>query len=185
MRLAVAASLFVLLAAAAPGQIAVWIWDCFPTGGLPEGWSNEGAIPFRGGTGPTPTPGTGPDADHTSGSGSYVFMNAALNYSASSAVLRSPLFNLGAGGTCDISFWYHMQGTNVGSLSLDVINGSGVHTVWSSSGNQGNGWRQATISYGTAVGNPGDFRLRFRATRLTGSACGDIALDDIQVTRGS
>jgi hypothetical protein len=117
--------------------------------------------------------------DHTSGSGNYVYMNAALSSGASNAVLRSPAFNTNGATSVTISFWYHMYGSNVGSLALDVIDGSGTRQVWSCSGNQGPGWRQATVSMW--MGDWVSQHLRFRATRPGGSALGDIALDDIQI----
>ena len=56
------------------------------------------------------------------------------------AKLNSPLLTF-SGKMC-LRFFYHMYGTTIGKLSV-IISG---RTVFSASGNQGNMWKEASIS---------------------------------------
>ncbi|MCB0815335.1 MAG: hypothetical protein KDB87_19495, partial [Flavobacteriales bacterium] len=50
-------------------------------------------------------------------------------------------------GSAQLSFWYHMWGADMGTLSLDVFSGGSWTTdVWTLSGDQGNSWQQAVVS---------------------------------------
>lgn len=71
---------------------------------------------------------------------------------------------------------YHMFGVNTGQLFVST----NVQNVWSSTGNQGNAWRQANIE---ARINTGD-TIRFTAIRGNG-IYSDIAMDRLSITAGS
>jgi len=147
-------------------------------------WANSGS------TGST---GTGPSIDNTLGTGAgvYVFMETSTSAQApaddfcgttgNEAFLESdPLdadrydFNL--------SFYYHMYGgTGMGSLHVDVYNGSWQTDVWSISGQQNTGETDPYNYQELDLSNfDGTIRIRFRATRGN-NYDSDIALDDILV----
>jgi len=118
----------------------------------------------------TPSRGTGPQSgDHTSGSGDFYFTET------SSPRREGDVYDLtymgsvcGTLGIERISFWYHMYGSNIGSLRVNDANGA---TLWEKSGTQGNAWAQATAVVGSAS-------VSFEGVRGNGWA-GDMAIDDV------
>ncbi|RDD40324.1 MAM and LDL-receptor class A domain-containing protein 2 [Trichoplax sp. H2] len=143
------------------------------------GWTSPleyGEIQWARNSGGTPTSLTGPTTDHTTGSGYYMYVEADNGTFSANAYLLSPLFNNPA-PSCTLSFWYHMYGFDIGSLSVDLITPSGTKQIWTKSNGQGNSWKQASnlkISSCTTA-----FQLSFKgSTDFFGSA-GDIAVDDI------
>ena len=132
----------------------------------------------NGGTGST---GTGPAVDHTTGSatGKYIYTEASscLN---STAELQSKCMDLSKYENASISFWYHMYGANMGSLSLDVIEGSTTHAnVFTISGDQGDVWLNQTVDL--SAYKSGEVQLKFKGT-TGGQYTSDISLDDIEIT---
>ena len=75
--------------------------------------------------------------------GQYMYVEADNGTFSSDAYLVSPIYN-NPGPECTLSFWYHMYGTNIGSLTVTVITPSGSQQLWTKSGGQGNSWKQAT-----------------------------------------
>ncbi|MBK9175274.1 MAG: putative Ig domain-containing protein [Flavobacteriales bacterium] len=133
------------------------------------------------GSGSTPTSNTGPSGDHTTGTGNYLFTESSSpNNPARTAELYGPCIDLEPYGSAELTFWYHLWGTAMGSLHVDVWNGSAWATsLWSRTGNQGNSWQQGSLSLNAYVG--GTVRIRFRG--ITGSgATSDMAIDDILIT---
>ena len=50
------------------------------------------------------------------------------------------------GGSCQrLTFWYHMLGTGIGKLAVQVKKGEGTETVWETPGEQGDKWLQASL----------------------------------------
>ena len=49
------------------------------------------------------------------------------------------------GGKC-LSFWYHMYGTHISTLSVYLRSGSHDTLLWSKAGTQGNKWLQAVVT---------------------------------------
>lgn len=127
---------------------------------------------------PTPTLATGPDADHTIGSGFYVYTEATLQNQNDAAFIEGPLIDFSRYQNEQIIFWYHMYGANMGTLALEAGSGGVWSTVWGpTTGNQ-NQWLQATVNLNTLTGQQ---RLRFKG--LIGlSFTSDMALDDISIT---
>ena len=87
----------------------------------------------------TPSYGTGPQSgDHTSGSGSFAYVESSSPYypSVGPFILESGTF---AQGALFVSFWYNMYGSAMGTLKLDVYDSGTAawSTSWSLSGNQG------------------------------------------------
>lgn len=122
---------------------------------------------------------TGPDNDHTSGFGNYVYIEASGYFNAT-AILESPCFDLSGGGTKKMGFWYHMYGSDMGELHVDIETPGGtVQDVISPIvGNQGNSWKYVEIDLSSFTGNI----LKFKFRGITGSNYeSDIAIDDFSI----
>jgi len=147
-------------------------------GGTYNMWQRD-----SGGTGSS---GTGPSTGHnstwyfytetsSSGNGAYDYLTANFNFST----LSNPVF----------SFYYHMYGSAMGTLSVQVSSNSGASwtTVWSKSGQQhgsnGASYTQAVICM-PAFANQSNVRIRFRGQDAT-SFTSDMAVDAIEVKQGS
>jgi len=131
-------------------------------------------------SGTTPSNNTGPAGDHTTGSGFYLYTEASGTGSPSKvAELLGPCIDLAGLTTANMTFWYNMLGVNMGTLNVDVWNGSAwVNGAFSISGAQGSNWIQGTVDLGAYVGNT--IQIRFRG--ITGSDfASDMAIDDILI----
>lgn len=80
---------------------------------------------------------------------------------------------------CDMSFYYHMFGADIGSLTLEISTDAGAswQTLFSKSGNIGNHWNKATIDLQLFKNKVCLFR--FKGNTKKDKAFGDIALDEI------
>ncbi len=128
--------------------------------------------------------GTGPSDDHSPIGDNYIYIEASgtdIGFPNKEAVLVSGCFD----GLTNLAkpyleFYYHMLGTTMGSLSVDIYDAetdTWHNDVWMISGNQGDIWHHALIMlepYGDQV------QIRFRG--ITGNGwSSDIALDDVMV----
>lgn len=133
-------------------------------------------------SGATGSSGTGPASANEGTFYLYTEASSPVN-PGSVAILTSPCFDLSSTTSPSISFDYHMNGTAVGSLVLEVrTSATNWATIWSRSGNRGTSWLSATVpltTYRTAT----DLRFRFRATTGT-TWSSDIAIDDIEINGG-
>jgi len=130
----------------------------------------------------TTSVGTGPAADHTTGSttGNYLYTEASGSCNQQTAILVSPCIDLTFAPQAYLQFWFHMLGTNMGSLHVDAYTSSGWvnDIVTPISGNQGNQWGLATVSLQNFIGE--SVKLRIRG--ITGTSyTSDIAIDDISI----
>ncbi|XP_068709846.1 MAM and LDL-receptor class A domain-containing protein 1-like isoform X3 [Montipora foliosa] len=118
---------------------------------------------------------TGPSSDHTGGNGYYMYIEASSpRVQGDYAVLSSPAL-LSTGNTC-ITFYYHMYGSGMGNLTVNV-NG---RVLFRKSGNQGDRWIVAKLdNYIVGV-----YKVVFNATRGSNFQS-DIAIDDVIVRPGS
>jgi subtilisin family serine protease len=130
-------------------------------------------------SGSTPSSSTGPSSAH---SGSYyVYTEASSpNYPNKTAILEGPCFDLSGASGADMTFWYHMYGTAMGTLNVEISDDCITWTVvWSLSGNQGSAWYQASVDLTAYAGST--IVIRFRG--VTGSSYrSDMAVDDISLT---
>ena len=94
------------------------------------------------------------------------------------AVIGSPCLVIPNGETTQISFDYHMFGSNMGSLALTVNNGSGWTSLWSRTGAQGSNWNSTVVDLSAYAGST--IKLRMDATTGNG-ANSDMAIDNIRV----
>ncbi|NND52822.1 MAG: hypothetical protein HKN54_10465, partial [Flavobacteriaceae bacterium] len=130
----------------------------------------------------TPSSGTGP----TSGDGDtwYMYTEASGNgvgFPNMVANLIGPCFDLTAKTNPQFSYSYHMFGTSVGTLNVQIStdNGTNYSTLRSYSGNLGNQWNQDSIDL--SVYENQVIKIRFNAT--TGpNWSSDIAIDKINFT---
>jgi MAM domain-containing protein meprin/A5/mu/flagellar hook capping protein FlgD len=153
-------------------------------GTLPAGWTNEIDDDWNwyvdaGGTGSS---GTGPTVDHTTNSdtGIYIYTEATSHENQAFNV-TSPYFDVSGLTAPALTFWYHMAGTAVGELHVDVYDG----TTWyldvrapyvGAQQAQADPWIMSAADlsgYGNII------KVRFRA--VTGTWSSDIAIDDVSI----
>lgn len=131
----------------------------------------------------TNTLGTGPSDDITGG-GKFVYIETSGSscLTGSKAYLFSNCIELDKMGsdTCHLAFNYHMFGTNIGTLTLQVSSDGGFTwtSIWQRSGNRGNKWHKEYLSL-KDYQDGSILQFRFVGTKGNGSR-GDIALDDIR-----
>ncbi len=154
---------------------------------LLNGWvnvdnGNGDEIDWRTNSGGTPSSGTGPTSGF-GGSGKYLYLEAsgAPECVNKEALLISPCFDLNTAVQPELSFRYHMFGTSIGELHVDILSNG----VWYEDftpplvGNQGNSWQQRIVDL--SVFNGSIVNIRFRG--ITGpSWSSDISIDEINVT---
>ncbi len=154
---------------------------------LQNGWQNainltEDDVDFRTYSGSTPTTGTGPSADHTTATpaGKYVYLESSGTCTLKEAQLMTPCFNLTGITLPQASIWYHMYGTTMGELHVDIL-ADGIwylDVITPLSGNKGNSWNQLAINLISYVGKT--INIRFRGITGNGTLS-DLALDDFKI----
>jgi hypothetical protein len=129
----------------------------------------------------TPSGSTGPSSG---AAGSYYMYveSSSPNYPSKTTYFNSPCFNLAGQTTADISFGYHMYGSNMGTLKLEATtDGSAWTSVWSQTGDKGNAWQTASVSLDSYAGQT----VKLRFSGLTGSSYrSDMAIDNLEVSTG-
>ena len=161
-------------------------FDCGTTiCNLNSGWYNgvngvDDDFDLRVDFGGTPSNGTGPSTDHNPGTGTgrYLYSEASNGCTFSDAVTISPCFDLSNTIAPEFSFWYHMNGTAVGRINIDMYtNGTWTTNIINPiNGSQGNSWQQATVDMRSYAGQ----MVNFRITVTTGNDwSSDIAIDDV------
>ena len=133
--------------------------------------------------GSTPSTATGPDIDHTLGSvtGKYAYVETS-GCNNTTAHLVSDVYNFAALTSPKITFWYHMLGATMGTMSLDVdSSGLGnwdlnVVPSWTANVDL---WQLKEISLAAYAGKS-NVRIRIRGNTGT-SFTSDMAVDDITV----
>lgn len=151
-------------------------------GSWPYAWNNVTGDDFDWtmNSGGTPSNNTGPSGDHTTGTGYYIYTEASSpNYPGKVAIMETPVFDLATAATPTLIFWYHMYGSDMGELHLDVLNGG----VWTNDfmtpivGDQGNQWNLMVIDLSSLTGT-----AKFRLRGITGSGyTSDMAIDDFSL----
>ncbi|PTX59712.1 putative secreted protein (Por secretion system target) [Kordia periserrulae] len=143
--------------------------------------STEDAIDWTLRSGTTPSNGTGP-ASASDGS-FYLYVEASGNgtgYPNKQAILTSPCINLSQLTEATFSFDYHMFGTDLGTLDVEISEDEGVTwtSIWSRAGNQGDAWQSASIDISAYAGST----VQVRFNRVTGSTWrADVAIDNISI----
>jgi len=128
-------------------------------------------------SGSTPTSATGPSGNIQGLY--YMYLESSFpNNPYKNAILESPCFDITGQTGAELTFWYHMYGSSIGTLDLQVTqdNGATWTSVWSLIGNQTDDWLEQTVDLS---GFTGVIQLRF--VGQTGSSYrGDIAIDYLE-----
>ncbi|KAI1882995.1 hypothetical protein AGOR_G00240660 [Albula goreensis] len=128
--------------------------------------------------GSTPTDLTGPTHDHTTGTGSYMYIEGDGVYHGDSARMVSPQCQL-TGPHC-LRFWYHMYGTaHAMALNLYQLQGSRVTKVWAKANNHGNAWNKGEVDINVS----GSFQFIIEGIRGSDQRS-DVAVDDVSIHYG-
>ncbi len=155
-----------------------YIMDFDAESTLPIGWEQgtEDDSDWTIGTS-TPSSDTGAQSgDHTSGTGNFIFTEASLNTNQRFDLLSPPV-DVTSLSEPFCSFWYNMYGSTMGSLHIDIWDGTqwNEDVVTEVSGDQGQDWHSMDVplsDYTDVV------QIRFRG--LTGEDYySDICIDDI------
>ncbi|XP_022097778.1 MAM and LDL-receptor class A domain-containing protein 1-like isoform X1 [Acanthaster planci] len=126
--------------------------------------------------GATPSQNTGPTYDHTTltAQGWYMYVDSNSNAGSAWAELHSPTLRNSA-ASCELRFWYHMQGSDIGVLTIFLVETYYILYPLQLTGDHGNRWNEGVAPIGRV---PSDFFVVFQAYRSF-SVLGDIAIDDI------
>ncbi|XP_010901050.2 MAM and LDL-receptor class A domain-containing protein 1 isoform X1 [Esox lucius] len=130
--------------------------------------------------GSTSTFGTGPATDHTmrDPSGHYLYAKSSFPQATGDvARISGPLFSRRS-KECKISFYIHMSGEGIGTLSVFRVTGSDHHLLLNLTGDQGNYWQRKDIQLTSRE----HFQVTFEGKVVTSR--GDICLDDITFSPG-
>lgn len=158
---------------------------------LINGWANAeniqiDDIDWRVNSGSTPSSGTGPNLDANPGTvfGKYLYLEASGNCDSSEALLMSPCIDLTAsisGSSASASFDYHMYGTEIGKLSVDIITQEKVilNAIPTINQDLGNVWNRGTVNLTPYIGEK--IIVRFRGKTGDGYRS-DIAIDNFAVS---
>ncbi len=152
-------------------------------GSLPSGWetrSSGGGFIWQVNSGATPTANTGPSGDHTTGTGYYLYTHAASGNTGDEASLVSPELDFSGLTHPRVNFWYHMYGSHINSLSVDVaIGGTWLNNIDVLTGQSQTSATDLWQMHSTDLTGYANLdSIRFRVTRGNGAE-GDVALDDI------
>ncbi len=129
---------------------------------------------------------TGPSADHTSGTGVYMFVEDGFG-TFTNIQLESPLFDLtSVTGGVQLSYWAHSWTTSTAgnSMAVDVFDGS----VWVQVDSFGilsstDTWFQRFVDLSAYTGDT--IQLRWRGANNVTSFTHDIAIDDVEIVQTS
>jgi hypothetical protein len=149
-------------------------------------WVNEtngvgDDIDWRLSVGSTPTNLSGPNGDYTNnGFGRYLYLEASGECSFQTAELISPCIDLTASPSAVLQFYYHMYGSDMGELHVDVFDGDAwyLDVMTPISGNQGQEWEEQLVPLDAFAGKI--VNVRFRG--ITGpSFNSDLAIDGVSI----
>lgn len=94
-------------------------------GVMTNGWTTTPASGFRWEIGATTSStSTGPNYDHTTGTGKFIFTEASTGANGDSAFVFSPCVDLTAISNPALKFYYHMYGSTMGELHVDIWYGN-------------------------------------------------------------
>ncbi len=131
---------------------------------------------------------TGPDRDNTLApaiGGKFLTADVSYGTSGDTALVISPLIDITPLSNPELQFYYHMWGSTMASLHVDLNDGTGwtrdvVVLTQPSNTSPSDPYKDTTISlsaYGTATA----FQVRFRLIS-SGCCAGDVAIDDIRIS---
>ena len=74
-----------------------------------------------------------------------MYIEASPRRTGDKARLLSPLQQPASGGKC-LEFWYHMLGSNMGTLNVYIKDKVRTSQIWTKSGNQGSLWQKGRVT---------------------------------------
>lgn len=156
------------------------------TGSINNCWLRNTSVSYFWKVGPprfTPTT-TGPQNDHTAGGTQYLYSEVTSFLAPDSAVIESPLIDLGGLNKPELSFWVHLFGADIGALETAIDNGQGWTVLNTQTSAQQNSktdaWKEILVNLSAYKDDT--IKLRFTAIRLNGGGfSSDIAIDDLSI----
>jgi PKD repeat protein len=152
-----------------------------------NGWETYQSHDFnwRVNNGGTPSGNTGPLYDHTLGnlSGKYIYTESSFVSRGEEAILYSPCFSVDSTtNVLGLSFWYHMYGSYIDTLYVELNRGDGWHLISFLNGsqqlNQNDPWKQLSVDISPYI-SP-QLKFRFRSIRGA-SFMEDVGIDDVNI----
>ncbi len=129
---------------------------------------------------------SGPSADHTTGiaeAGIYMYTQSNYNPGYDATLINGP-FNLSTLTTPTLSFWYHMYGSDMGDLHVDVSKDqvNWINDVYVKLGQQQlsstDPWIKIQASLSQFINDTVYIRIR----GIKGGSNSDMAIDDVSIT---
>ena len=132
--------------------------------------------------GQTPSFNTGPLGDHTTGNGTYFYVeSSAPNFPSKQFISYTPTFDVSATPGKVLSFWYHMFGPAMGELEIAAIDVMGNYIfIDAYNGDQGMDWHFAYYPL-DSLNLQHDFKIAF-VGNTGASYTSDICIDDLKVS---
>ena len=131
-------------------------------------------------TGPTLSVNTGPQGDHTTGSGTYWYIESSSpNFPFVYIVSQTDTFDISQTPGQVLKFWYHMYGGQMGYLYVWLHDDNGSMLLDSIVGDQGDIWHFSAHEL-DSLGIVGNFYLTFEGETGT-SFTSDICIDDLEI----
>ncbi len=139
-------------------------------------------------SGPSTSSATGASGDNTSGTGNYLYTDFTGQAGMVSTSFMLPCIDLRDSISRTLSFYYHMFGSDVERLKIDIDTTPGAVEVWfpylkligEKQTTNSDPWKKATISLEPFRGKI--VKLRFYGQTIAGSSSlADIAIDDIEI----
>jgi PKD repeat protein len=136
--------------------------------------------------GGTSSSNTGPSIDHNPGTsvGNYLYIESSCGgtgFPNMTANILSPAIDLTGTNDIQFEFWYHMFGTSMGTMHVDISVDGG--TTWTNDiipswTDNADLWQLQTVSLGAYVGQTAIVRIR----HITGTNFfSDAAIDDVKI----
>jgi PKD repeat protein len=128
---------------------------------------------------------TGPSADHTSGSGKYIYsQRQGFGTTHLFTDIISPQIDLSSLTTPELRFWFHMFGNDIDKLEVAISSGGSYTTISTISGQQQTSsaalWQERVLGLNSYLNDT--ISIRFRAYRNNNFAFfAETAIDDIRV----
>ncbi len=155
-------------------------YDIVPPVASNFGWSVR--------SGSTGTVATGPQRDHTTRSGKYLYTD--FDYAqqpVETTYFTLPCIDLRDSLTKTFTFYYHMFGSDINELKVEIDTSPGASAVWNSYVNivgqqqpfYNDSWRKVFLSLEPFKGKI--IKLRISGSRKNGGNLSDIAIDDVEI----
>ncbi|XP_072014824.1 thyroid hormone-induced protein B-like [Amphiura filiformis] len=136
-------------------------------------------------SGDTPTSDTGPYADHTTGTGSYIYAEASNRAKGQQARMISEDVRINVNSYKCFRFWYFIYGSSIGAFRIftsptgafDDL-GTPIYEIKTTQGNQ---WVMGQMDMKSYDGSA--FKIVLESEIGNGES-GDIAIDDVSVFSG-